>query len=486
MPNRSEWYYTFFGAEMIGAVIVPVNTRFKVQELKYILKASDATTFVFVDQLLNIDFVSMCLEICPEVKESQPGELKSQELPYLRNVICLSERNYPGMYNFENFINLSSGVSDDEFRKMQRNVSPNDTGIILYTSGTTSVPKGAELIHYSLVRSAYMIGQRFSTTKDDRAITAMPFFHVAGLCIILLQGCIYGAALVTLEYFEVEEFLSLIQREKCSIICINDAMVTMATQHESFAKYDISTLRTGYTAGTERTVKTVYEQLGIRGIVPGYGMTESCGAGSLGSPDETLEVRMNTFGKIVPGLEMKVIDPDSGRTLGTGEEGEILVRGWCLTKGYYKMPEQTEKAIDKDGWFHTGDLGRIDENNYLKFTGRLGDVFRSGGENVSPSEVETYLYTYPKVKQVSVTSVPDERLGEICVAFIILKEGESCTEQEIIDFCKGKVASFKVPRHVRFVNDFEYSASGKIKKFRLREELSKELGLEIRGQHATG
>jgi len=481
MGNCPEWVYARDAAIRIGALWVPINTRYKLPELEYILRHSDATTLVMVDEFLQINFIEMINKLCPELSRCEPGRLASEKLPLLKNVICLSEKKYDGMFNFNEFLEYGSDVPDDELKEARSSIQPDDTANITYTSGTTGAPKGVMTSHSQFLKAMAAMAERFGTTEDDHILLPAPLFTNIGNLTGLIQGEMYGAPLVMLEYFNTPEVLRAIEEERCSIFTGPPAMYTMMIEHEDFKKRDVSSMRTGIIGGapvTPEIVGRIAEEIGMK-IFSAYGMTENSAITTMSEVDDSFEMIANTSGRLLfKDCEMKIVDPKTGKDLPQGKEGEIWTRGWLVMKGYYKMPEETAKSIDKEGWFHTGDLGIMDQGGYLKVTGRLKDLIISGGFNIDPVEVGSLISQHPSVEMAQVIGVPDHRLGEVAMAFVKLKEGKECKEDDIIDFCMDRIGKYKVPKYVKFIEEFPVTAYGKVQKFKLKDMAIKELGLK--------
>ena len=478
LSNIPEFIYTEFAIFKIGATMVPLNTRFKTSEMEYILKQSDSTTLVMLDNFLGLDFLEMINEVCPEISRCQPGELKSERLPLLKNVVCISAKNLDGMFSYKEILEGESDPHlEEELKKIQASVEPDDIANIPYTSGTTGFPKGVMTSHYQYVTEIQTVGERTGIKEGDRINGGPPFCFNFGNIMGPLMCPMFGGTLIPLEFWDPGEALRLIQEERCTHFTGAPTMYTMMMGRPDFDKYDLSSLRTGMIAAAPAPVELInesFEKMGFENLTAGYGMTENSGGTSLTLYGDPPEMVSTTVGKPLPGVEVKVVDPETGKELPPGQQGELCTRGFLIMKGYYKMPEETAKTTDRDGWFHTEDLVTIDENGYIRITGRLKDMFISGGTNVYPVEVENFLFNHPKIAQISVVGVPDERMGEVGMAFIVLKEGESSTAEEIIEFCKGKIANYKIPRYVEFVDVFPLNAMGKIMKFKLQE-----MGTEI-------
>lgn len=479
--NVPQWVITQFGSCRMGAVMVTVNTNYKLFELEYLLKQSDSTTLMLIQGTKDADYVDMIYQLCPELKESQPGRLNSKKLPMLKNVIFLGKERYPGMYTWDDVLEMGEIIENQEFLGRQASLKPTDVVNMQYTSGTTGFPKGVMLTHINLVGNAYSIADCMSFGPKDRLCIPVPMFHCFG-CVLGTLSCVSaGTTMVPLESFNPVKVLETIEAEKCTAVHGVPTMFITELQILKEKSYDVSHLRTGIMAGSPCPIdimKQVVEVMGMKEIVITYGQTEAAPGITMTRTSDTIERRVTTVGKVLPGIEMKIIDPETGETLVSGMQGEICAKGYNVMKGYYKMPEATNATIDQDKWLHTGDLGIIDEEGYLKITGRSKDMIIRGGENIYPREIEEFLYTHPKVKDVQVVGVPSEKYGEEVMAMICLHEGEYATEEEIKDFCVNKIARYKIPRYVSFVKEYPTTASGKIQKYRLREMAIKELNLE--------
>ena len=476
MGNCPEWIYTQMATALIGAVLVPVNTRFRTNELEYILGQSDSTTLLMTDHFLNIDFCGMMKEICPEVESDFAGKLRCGRLPLLKNVIFLEEKKPPGAFSFSEVLALGQAVSHARLKSRMEQVHPDDVIMFQYTSGTTAFPKGVMLSHDGVIRDAFCMAQRQTLTPQDRLFCPLPFFHVGGAVISTLSVITHGASMVFLETYEPEESLRVVEQERCTAMNGIETHFLMMYQHPDFSRYDVSSLQKGWAIGPAEVVRNVYEKMGLTKILNVYGISEASPNVTTTFVDDPVERRIHSHGLPHAETEIKIVGLPAGEALPAGKEGEICVRGFHIMKGYYKKPEETAKAIDSQGWLHTGDLGLIDpQTGYLKFTGRMKDMLRVGGENVSAMEVESFLLTHPKVKQAQVIGVPDPRLTEAGMAYLELKEGVSATQEEILSFCKGKIANFKIPRYVIFVEEFPMTGSGKIQKFKLKERAVEEI-----------
>lgn len=472
MSNRPEWIIAKFGSAKIGAILVPINTRFKKHELEYILKQSDSSTLIMMDRFLNINYLDMIKELCPELETCAPGKLKSSKLPKLKNLVLLGKETPEGAFEFYQIMeNGAKSKLDQEVRRIQRSIDPEDVVNIQYTSGTTGFPKGAMLSH-NIYGHMLSVGNGMKFTYRDCLMIPNPFFHVFGSICGILLAVAQGGTIATIEYFDPEVSLKMIDRAKATAIHGVPTMFLMQIEHPDFKKYDVSSLRTGVIGGSSCPVellKKIIKEMHLLELTVVYGITETSSCTTQSSIGDEPEIVATTVGKPLPFLEAKLVDPKSGEEVVQGQQGEFCARGPMVMKGYYKMPEETKKAIDNEGWFHTGDLlVKLEDGNY-KVTGRVKEMYLVGGENTYPAEIENFLSTNPKIKQVYVVGVPDRRLGEVGMAFVELKEGESCTEEDIIEYCKGRIANYKVPRYVQFVREFPMTATGKIQKFKLRE-----------------
>jgi len=481
--NLPQWFYTEYAVDKIGGVVVPLNTRYSVKELEYILSHSDSTTLIMMDRFQKTDYLAMVKEICPELEACAPGGLRSPRLPFLKNVIVSGGQRYEGTIDFADLMGAGVADTDPEVVMAQSKVEPEDIAHLPYTSGTTGDPKGVMTTHRQYLRfNLGFINGIGGFREDDRLCVAAPFSHNFGNSQGILTPAICGATSVLVETFDARRCLELIERERCTFFAGSPTMYVRMLRDENFSKYDLSSLRSGLIAAAPAPVTVIEEiqsKMGIKTLVNGYGMTENSVGTSMTRPGDPPEILSATVGRpLWPDYEVKVVDVKTGADLPAGRQGELCTRGPLVMKGYYKMPEETAKLIDSQGWFHTGDLAVIDEQGYIRITGRLRDVFMPGGLNVSPEEVEDVLYTHPKVKQVVVLGVPDDDLGEAGVAFVQLKAGHVTTDREIIDFCRGRLADFKIPKYVLFTRDFPMTSSGKVRRFILRDRAIRELGLE--------
>ncbi|MFE8699516.1 AMP-binding protein [Cytobacillus sp. FJAT-54145] len=471
--NAPEWLSCQFATGKMGAVLVTVNTNYQKAELEYLLKQSDSTTIILMEQYRDTTYINMLYEIVPELQYCEAGKLQSKTLPNLRNVVVLGENHYPGTFQWNDIIKMADSVSEDTLEERMNSLHFDDVINMQYTSGTTGFPKGVMLTHYNIVNNAFNIANCMKLSKDDRLCIPVPFFHCFG-CVLGTLACVsVGATMVPVQEFNPKVVLQTVQDEKCTGLHGVPTMFIAELNDPDFSKYDLSSLRTGIMAGSNcpiEVMKDVIGKMGASEITIAYGQTESSPVITQTRTDDPIEIRVETVGKALPNVEAKVVEPGTNKEVPRGVQGELCTRGYHVMKGYYNNPDATKDAIDEDGWLHTGDLAVMDENGYCKITGRLKDMVIRGGENIYPREIEEFLYTHPKVLDVQVVGVPDVVYGEEVVAWVILKEGQSATAEEMKEFCKGKISRHKIPRYIEFTDAYPMTASGKIQKFRLREQ----------------
>lgn len=465
MPNHPTWLLLWLAAVRIGAAVVPINTRYTPAEAAYILAKSECAALVMERSFLAKDFTQAFRAMCP----SWDGE-QAAELPNLRKVVLIGAAE-PGMQPYETFVALSQTVSDADLEAASATTRPEDTVIIVFTSGTTGKPKGVMHSHNALAMMQ-AVTEWMGIGPDDRILGHLPLFHVAGVFSSFLPAMISGGALVQLDQWEPTKALELVANEGVSVLSGIPTHFVDLLRHPKLGDFDISTLRTGWIGGSTipaEVVSGASDKLGMDFLLPVYGMTETTSTTTLGRPSDPPETRMAGKGVPLGGYEVAVVDPETRRQLPAGSEGEVAVRGYTVMKGYYRDEEATSAVLDKDGWFYTGDLGVFDQDGYLSITGRLSDKFIVGGNNVHPADIEHELLAHPEVKQAHVVARPDDRLGEVAVAFVEPVPGADLSAADILAYCRERLASFKVPRDVIFVDAWPITPTGKVQRFKLRE-----------------
>ena len=479
--NVPEWVLLQFATAKIGAILVTVNTSYKSAELEYILNQSDTSTLFLVKSFKDTDYVETLYTVVPELRQSEPGKVASAKLPFLKHIVFIGEQTPSGMVNFDLLLELGRDVPDAELAAVEATLDRHDVINMQYTSGTTGFPKGVMLTHFNLVNNGFHIGECMKFTEKDRLCIPVPFFHCFG-CVLGVMVCVtHGSAMVPVEIFDPLKVLQTVEKERCTAVHGVPTMFIAELEHPEFSTFDLSSLRTGIMAGSVcpiEVMKRAVRDMHLTEITSVYGQTESSPGITQTRTEDSIELRVSTVGRALPGAEVKIVDIETGATLPPGKQGELCARGYMVMKGYYKMPEETAKVIDSDDWLHTGDLAIMDENGYCKITGRIKQMIIRGGENIYPKEIEEFLYTHPKVSDIQVYGVPDRKYGEQVMAAIILKKEVEMTEDEVKEFCRGKIANYKIPRYVKFVDGYPMTASGKIQKFKLREMAIKELHLE--------
>lgn len=478
--NTPEWILTLFAAAKTGAVLVTVNTNFKIFELEYLLRQSDTKLLVMIGGFKNNDYVATVNELLPELKTTS-GEIESEHLPFLKRVVFAGKETPEGMLNFEDLKILGGDFPVEIYEENKKTLNTHDVVNMQYTSGTTGFPKGVMLTHYNILNNGKTIGDGMKFTKNDKLCITVPFFHCFGLVLAMMACITHGTTMVPVERYSPVPVMNAISVEKCTAVHGVPTMFIAMLEHAQFNNFDFSSLRTGIMAGSPcpiEVMKKVIDKMNMREIVIVFGQTEASPGCTMTTTSDSIDKRVNTVGRAFPGVECKIIDPESGEELPINTPGEFCARGYNIMKGYYKMPEATAQAIDKDGWLHTGDLCTVDEDGYYKVVGRIKDMIIRGGENIYPKEIEECLYTCDKVSDVQVIGVPSEAYGEEVMACVILKEGEEMTEEEVKEFVGARMAKHKVPRYVRFVDSFPTNAAGKIQKFKMREEAIEILKLQ--------
>jgi fatty-acyl-CoA synthase len=471
-PNVPEWVVLQFALAKIGAVLVTVNTSLRAAEIEFLLKQSESSTLITVAGFRDVDYVETIFEVAPELSVSEEGALQSQRLPFLRNVIYIGNEHPDGMIRYDSLLDRSERISDAELDARMDAQSLDTVINMQYTSGTTGFPKGVMLTNRNIVNNGYWLAEGLALTPRDKLCVPVPFFHCFGCVIGVLGAYTHAASLVPLETFDPLRALHYIETERCTTLYGVPTMFIAELEQLDYHNLDMSSLRTGIMAGAlcpEPLMRKVMERMHLTELAIAYGLTEASPGITLTPRDDSIELRTQTVGIPLPEVEVKIVDPATGETCAPGAAGELCCRGYNVMKGYYNNPKATDEAIDPDGWLHTGDQATMDAHGYVRITGRIKELIIRGGENIAPKEIEDLLRGNPKIVDVYVYGIPDERLGEEVAAAIKLKQGESATAEEIQEFCGGRIARFKIPRQIRFVEAFPMTASGKVQKFKLRE-----------------
>ncbi len=479
--NVPQWYITFWAATKIGAVLVTVNTAYKIYEAEYLLRQSDTHTLVMIDGYKDSDYVGIIKELCPELETAEAGKpLHMKRLPFLRNIITVDSRQ-KGCLTWDEAVAMADRVPIEEVYRRAISINRHDVCNMQYTSGTTGFPKGVMLTHYNVVNNGKNIGDCMDLSTADHMMIHVPMFHCFGMVLAMTASMTHGVTMSPMPYFSPKLSLECINKEKITCFHGVPTMFIAMLEHENFPKTDFSHMRTGIMAGSPcpiKVMKDVVENMNMSQISIVFGQTEASPGCTQSRVDDPLDVRVHTVGRALPGVECKIVDPATGEDLPDNVDGEFVARGYNIMKGYYKMPEATAAAIDKDGWLHTGDLARRDENGNYRITGRIKDMIIRGGENIYPKEIEDFIYTHPLVKDVQVIGVPDKQYGEEIMACVILKDGAVLTEEELKDYIRTHMAKHKTPRYIDFVTEFPMNAAGKIMKYKMREQAVEKLGLQ--------
>ena len=478
-PNRSEWVVTQFATAQIGIVLVNINPAYRVAELEYALNKVRIKALILAEKFKTSDYVDMVRSLAPELENSEPGRLYSQRLPHLRWVIQTGKNHLPGMQNFSDLLKYGGPAQKARLGEIARSLQPDDAINVQFTSGTTGSPKGATLSHHNIINNAWCVAQAMKLTHQDRLCVPVPLYHCFGMVLSVLACVSVGASMVFPgEAFEPAATLKAVSEERCTALHGVPTMFIAELALLNFSEYDLSSLRTGIMAGAPcpiETMKRVVQDMNMHEVTIAYGMTETSPVSFQSSTDDPLEKRVSTVGRVMPHLEIKIVD-DQGQVVPVGTKGELCTRGYSVMKGYWEDPDKTADAIH-DGWMFTGDLATLDEDGYCNIVGRVKDMLIRGGENIYPREIEEFLFRNPKVSEVQVFGVPDPKYGEEICAWIVLKSGQSMTEDEVKNFCRGQIAHYKVPRYVKFVQALPMTVTGKPQKFVMSEMMAKELGL---------
>jgi fatty-acyl-CoA synthase len=486
--NVPDWLTLLFATAKMGVVLVTVNTNYKLAELEYLVRQSDIKALCLVDGFKDTDYVATVKELIPELARDERGRLSSAKFPELKSVIYMGAQKHRGMYSLSELLLLGQHAASVSFEPGREGVAPGkptcqDVINMQYTSGTTGFPKGVMLSHYNIVNNGFNIGecQRFSSA--DKVCLPVPLFHCFGLVLGIMAILTHGATAVMIENFDPVLVLASVQKEKCTALYGVPTMFIAELNHPMFKMFDTSSLRTGIMAGSPcpmEIMKRVINEMHASEITIAYGLTESSPVMTQTRTDDPIEVKVGTVGRHLPGVEVKVWNPDTGEDCKVGEQGELCCRGYNVMKGYYKMPEETARVIDKEGWLHSGDLGDVDEKGNFRVTGRIKDMIIRGGENIYPREIEEFLLGMEGIRDIQVAGVADAKYGEQVGAFIIMQPGSAVSEEDVRDFCRGKIARIKIPKYVFFVSEFPMTGSGKIQKYKLRE-----LGAKLAAEQAA-
>ncbi|MDD4279999.1 MAG: AMP-binding protein [Candidatus Sumerlaeales bacterium] len=473
--NVPHWVTLMFATAKIGAILVTVNTNYKIAEIEYLLKQSETENLFLIDGFRDTDYVNTIYELVPELRTQPRDYFKSERLPFLKRVVFLGPQKHRGMYSVAELESMAIAVTDEEYEARQASLDCHDVVNMQYTSGTTGFPKGVMLTHYNIANDGNWIGRNQNLGPNDRVLLPVPLFHCFG-CVLGVMACMNNhSTMGFLERYDAVTTMMSIEKIKATACYGVPTMYIGMLQHPLFEKFDFSSLRTGIMAGSPCPVKTmeeVMDKMNMKEITICYGLTECSPVISQTTWDEKdVYIRTSTVGRAMPAVEVKTINPETGEKCAVGEHGEVCCRGYLVMKGYYKMPEATAEAIDKDGWLHSGDIGMLDKDGYLHITGRLKDMIIRGGENVYPKEIEDFIHHMEGVEDVQVVGVPSKKYGEQVGAYIRLeKNALDITEDDVKDFCRGKIAWHKIPKFIAFVPEFPLTASGKIKKYELRKD----------------
>ncbi len=482
--NVPDWLTFLYACAKIGAVCITVNTNYKQNELEFLVKDSDMHTLCLTDGTWESNYVDMTYKMLPELRECQRGHLESKNFPNLKNVVYIGQEKYRGMYNTAEILLLGENTEEDEFIKLRNSVNCHDVVNMQYTSGTTGFPKGVMLTHYNIANNGYLTGEHMKFTQDDKLCVCVPLFHCFGVVLATMNCLTHGCTEVMVERFDPLVTLASVHKERCTALYGVPTMFIAELNHPMFDMFDLSCLRTGIMAGALcpiELMRKVEDKMHLR-VTSVYGLTETSPGMSQTRIDDPDEVRYTTVGRDYEFVDVKVLDPETNQEVPAGVQGEMCCKGFNVMKGYYKNPKATAEIIDENGYLHSGDLGVMDENGNYRITGRIKDMIIRGGENIYPREIEEFLYHLPGVRDVQVAGVPSKKYGEEVGAFIILDEGAELSVEEVRDYCRGKIARYKIPKYVFFVKEYPLTGSGKIQKFKLRDlslKLCAEQGIEV-------
>jgi fatty-acyl-CoA synthase len=488
--NHAEWVITMFAVGKVGAILVNLNPAFGTVEFEHALLQSGCSTLFLTRGFRGRDYPALLGQICPESLHSVPGALQSAKLPNLRNLVFIGDSPAPpSMIPWNELLDMGANLPADALAARAATLEFDDPINIQYTSGTTGTPKGALLSHHNIVNNGLLIGQGMRFTCEDKLCIPVPFYHCFGMVLAIMVCVSHGAAMVApAEYFDALATLQAISEERCTAVHGVPTMFIAELEHERFREFDLTSLRTGIMAGSPCPIdvmRRVVREMHCSELTIVYGLTETSPGITQTTPDDPLELRVTTVGKPMPHTEIKIVDPRTGRIVPRGTPGELCARGYAVMKGYYQNPEATSQTMDAGGWLHSGDLATMSDNDYCKITGRSKDLIIRGGENIYPRDTEEFLYTHPDISEVQVIGIPDRKYGEQVMAWIKLKPGATSSTEAIREFCKGRIAHFKIPRYVKFTDSFPTTMNGKTQKYKMREISIKEMGLEEAAQIAT-
>ena len=480
--NCSEWVIAQFATAKIGAILVNVNPAYGAYELKFALEQSGCQTLIMVPNFKNADFISIFFETCPEAKAAKAGTLSAADLPFLKNLILIDKTHPDSFFGWNQILAMGNRVALAELRQREAGLSFDEPINIQYTSGTTGHPKGAVLSHHNILNNALLVAECMMIAPGDRICVPVPFYHCFGMVMGNMAAVLKASTIVIpAPYFDALRTLEAVAEERCTALYGVPTMFRAELEHPEFDRFDLRSLRTGIMAGSPcpiQLMKRVVAEMHCPEITIAYGQTESSPVITQTTTDDPIELRVTTVGRALPHTEIKIIDPATGKIVPRGTQGELCTRGYCVMKGYYNNDQATRAAVDPDGWLHTGDIAVMREDGYCRIAGRVKDMIIRGGENIYPREIEEFLYTCPGISEVQIVGIPSAKYGEEVAAWVKLQPGAALSAEEIRAFCSGKIASFKIPRYVKMVNEFPMTVTGKIQKFRMREIMIHELGLD--------
>ena len=480
--NCSEWVIVQFATAKIGAILVNVNPAYRAYELKFALEQSGCQTLIMVPNFKNADFVSIFFETCPEAKAAKAGTLSAADLPFLKNLILIDKTHPDSFFGWNQILAMGDHVAFAELRQRGAGLAFDEPINIQYTSGTTGHPKGAVLSHHNILNNALLVAECMRIAPGDRICVPVPFYHCFGMVMGNMAAVLKASTIVIpAPHFDALRTLEAVAEERCTALYGVPTMFRAELEHPEFDRFDLRSLRTGIMAGSPcpiQLMKRVVAEMHCPEITIAYGQTESSPVITQTTTDDPIELRVTTVGRALPHTEIKIIDPATGKIVPRGTQGELCTRGYCVMKGYYNNEQATRAAVDPDGWLHTGDIAVMREDGYCRIAGRVKDMIIRGGENIYPREIEEFLYTCPGISEVQIVGIPSAKYGEEVAAWVKLQPGAALSAEEIRAFCRGKIASFKIPRYVKMVDEFPMTVTGKIQKFRMREIMIHELGLD--------